>query len=109
MKVDAEQSGRIPELRSARGRRLPRWTGTFLAMLCLAAAAAAAEPDATLSPLARLAGDCWQGEFGEGDSWDRHCFAWAYGGKFLRDTHAVTGRRGPYGGETWYRFDAGRQ
>jgi len=62
--------------------------------------------DSPLAPLARLEGHCWQGEFAEGGSWDRHCFAWAYDGQFLRDTHVVTGKRGPYGGETLYRFDA---
>ena len=60
----------------------------------LGAGAFAAEPP--LAPLARLEGHCWQGEFAEGGSWDRHCFAWAYDGQFLRDTHVVTGKRGPY-------------
>jgi hypothetical protein len=62
--------------------------------------------DAPLAALAVLAGHCWKGEFAEGGSWDRHCFEWAQDGHFLRDTHVVTGRRGPYGGETLYRFDA---
>ena len=65
--------------------------------------------DAPLAPLARLEGHCWKGEFAEGGSWDEHCFAWAYDGQFLRDTHVVTGKRGPYGGETLYRFDGAKQ
>ena len=75
-----------------------------------ALASAATAADAPLAPLSRLAGHCWKGEFAEGGSWDRHCFEWAYDGKFLQDKHVVTGKRAPYGGETWYRVDgqAGR-
>ena len=62
--------------------------------------------ESPLAPLAFLAGSCWKGEFAEGGSFDRHCFEWAYDGKFLRDTHVVTGKRGPYSGESIYRFDA---
>jgi hypothetical protein len=62
-----------------------------------------------LAPLNRLAGHCWKGEFAEGGSWDRHCFEWAYAGKFLHDRHVVTGKRAPYSGETWYRFDSKTQ
>ena len=80
---------------------------SLLPLLLVGAGAGAA--DAPLAPLARLAGHCWKGEFAEGGSWDEHCFAWAYDGRFLRDTHVVTGKRGPYGGETLYRFDAVRQ
>jgi len=65
--------------------------------------------DAPLAPLTRLAGHCWKGEFAEGGSWDRHCFEWAYDGKFLHDKHVVTGKRAPYGGETFYRYDAKAQ
>jgi hypothetical protein len=78
-----------------------------LALLpALAFCAAAFAADSPLAPLARLEGHCWKREFAEGGSWDEHCFAWAYDGKFLRDTHIVTGKRGPYGGETLYRYDA---
>jgi hypothetical protein len=65
--------------------------------------------DAPLAPLSRLAGHCWKGEFAEGGTWDRHCFEWAYDGKFLHDKHALSGKRAPYGGETWYRYDAKAQ
>jgi hypothetical protein len=67
---------------------------------------AAHAADSPLAPLSRLAGHCWKGEFAEGGSWDRHCFEWAYDGKFLHDEHVVTGKRAPYGGETFYRYDA---
>ena len=75
----------------------------LLGLVSLASAAPAA--DSPLAPLSRLAGHCWKGEFAEGGSWDRHCFEWAYDGKFLHDVHVVTGKRAPYGGETWYRHD----
>ncbi|HEY7642633.1 MAG TPA: hypothetical protein VH814_23060 [Steroidobacteraceae bacterium] len=71
----------------------------------LAFASATPAADAPLAPLSRLAGHCWKGEFAEGGSWDRHCFEWAYDGKFLHDKHVVTGKRAPYGGETFYRYD----
>lgn len=61
-----------------------------------------------LAPLAFLAGNCWQGEFADGGSWDKHCFEWAYDGRFLRDRHVVTGKRAPYSGESMYRFDGQR-
>jgi hypothetical protein len=75
----------------------------LLGSILLAGAAPAA--DSPLAPLSRLAGHCWKGEFAEGGSWDRHCFEWAYDGKFLHDEHVVTGKRAPYGGETFYRYD----
>ena len=75
----------------------------LLGSCALASAAPAA--DSPLAPLSRLAGHCWKGEFAEGGSWDRHCFEWAYDGKFLHDKHVVTGKRAPYGGETWYRYE----
>jgi hypothetical protein len=75
----------------------------LLGSTLLGSAAPAAE--APLAPLSRLAGHCWKGEFADGGSWDRHCFAWAYDGKFLHDEHVVTGKRAPYGGETFYRYD----
>jgi hypothetical protein len=62
-----------------------------------------AQAETPLAPLAFLAGSCWTGEFAEGGSFDRHCFEGAYDGKFLRDVHVVTGKRGPYGGESLYR------
>jgi hypothetical protein len=83
------------------------FASSLLALFLAAGASLAA--DSHLAPLARLEGHCWQGEFAEGGSWDKHCFAWAYDGQFLRDTHVVTGKRGPYGGETLYRFDAAKQ
>lgn len=85
---------------------------TKFGVACIAAAILSVGPttmtSASEQPLAsldRLAGHCWKGEFAEGGSWDRHCFEWAYDGKFLHDKHVVTGKRAPYGGETWYRFD----
>jgi hypothetical protein len=75
----------------------------------IALVSTAAATDAPLAPMARLAGHCWKGEFAEGGSWDRHCFEWAYDGKFLHDKHVVTGKRAPYGGETFYRYDAQAQ
>ena len=82
---------------------------SFVLLSAFTLCAAAFAADSPLAPLARLEGHCWKGEFAEGGSWDEHCFAWAYDGKFLRDTHVVTGKRGPYGGETLYRFDAAAQ
>jgi hypothetical protein len=79
----------------------------LLGSLALTPAAPAA--DAPLAPLSRLAGHCWKGEFADGGSWDRHCFEWAYQGKFLHDKHALSGKRAPYGGETFYRYDAKAQ
>jgi len=84
---------------------MPR-VATVLPLSLFAFAAVTLGAESPLAPLARLEGHCWQGEFAEGGSWDKHCFAWAYEGQVLRDTHVVTGKRGPYGGETLYRFDA---
>jgi hypothetical protein len=81
-------------------------TQLALSLAVIFGGAASHAAESPLAPLARLEGHCWQGEFAEGGSWDKHCFAWAYDGRFLRDIHVVTGKRGPYGGETLYRFDA---
>jgi len=83
--------------------------GVAVLLGCTLVASAVPAADAPLAPLSRLAGHCWKGEFAEGGSWDRHCFEWAYDGKFLHDKHALTGKRAPYGGETFYRYDAKAQ
>ena len=80
----------------------PMIVAAVLAASCASTAFAGESP---LVPLAFLAGNCWKGEFAEGGSFDRHCFEWAYDGKFLRDRHVVSGKRGPYSGESMYRFD----
>ncbi len=55
-----------------------------------------------LEPMAFLVGHCWQGEFRNGAR-DTHCFEPAQGGRFIRDTHEVTGG---YAGETMYSWNA---
>lgn len=55
-----------------------------------------------LEPMAFLVGHCWQGEFQNGRL-DTHCFEPAQGGRFIRDTHEVTGG---YAGETLYSWNA---
>ena len=84
-------------------------TLVILLLGSIAFTSTAAAADAPLAALSRLAGHCWKGEFADGGSWDRHCFEWAYDGKFLHDKHVVTGKRAPYGGETFYRYDAKAQ
>lgn len=76
-------------------------------MIALLALAAAAQPMATpqLEPLAFLAGHCWEGRFADGKV-DTHCFEPVYGGRYLRDRHAVTGGGSTYAGETLYAWDA---
>jgi hypothetical protein len=59
-----------------------------------------------LQPLAFLAGTCWKGTFAGRAVTDEHCFAWLYGGRFLRDHHVVRGDSLPYEGETTYAWDA---
>lgn len=83
--------------------------GLSVVLLGCGMLASAAPADAPLAALSRLAGHCWKGEFADSGSWDRHCFEWAYDGKFLHDEHVVTGKRAPYGGQTWYRYDANGQ
>jgi hypothetical protein len=78
-----------------------------LALPCLAATAAAAEPPELLKPLAFLAGHCWKGTFPDGKATDEHCFAWMYGGRVLRDTHTVRKPGQPDGlGESTYYVDS---
>jgi hypothetical protein len=74
--------------------------------LVLPARAQAPGTDSALAPLAFLAGHCWKGPFPDGKRHDEHCFEWFYDGKFLRDTHVVTGDERPYGGETIFYWDA---
>jgi hypothetical protein len=62
-----------------------------------------------LQPLAFLAGSCWKGTFAGRPVTDEHCFAWVYGGRFLRDHHVVRGDSLPYEGETTYAWDASQK
>lgn len=82
-------------------------TATAAIFTALTAHAAGESPRAELQPLAFLAGHCWQGTFPNSKVTDRHCFTWVYGGKFLRDQHAVhrgDGRPDDLG-ETVYFWD----
>jgi hypothetical protein len=79
--------------------------------LCLAAGAALADAPSPYQPLAFLAGHCWKGELpqqGQSKQIDEHCFAWMYGGRFLRDQHVVRDPSGKttYQGETTYYWNA---
>jgi hypothetical protein len=69
-------------------------------------AAQTSAPFDKLQPLAFLAGSCWKGTFTGRTVTDEHCFTWKYGGRFLRDRHAVVGDSLPYEGETTYAWDA---
>jgi hypothetical protein len=71
------------------------------------AAAAGAQPVADYAPLAFLAGHCWKGTFPDGKQTDEHCFAWVYGGKFLRDVHTVRGAsHADFQGESIYFWNS---
>ncbi len=79
----------------------------LLAVALLTAFAARAEPGANYAPLSFLAGYCWMGTFPDGKQTDEHCFAWVYGGKFLRDQHTVRGNDRPdYLGESIYFWNS---
>ncbi len=77
-----------------------------VALSALAGVARAADTDPVdaLQPLAFLAGHCWTGTFPGGKGSDEHCFAWAVGGRVLRDTHTVRapGRPDATGESTYY-------
>jgi hypothetical protein len=76
-----------------------------MAVACSSTAQTSAAFD-KLQPLAFLAGSCWKGTFAGRAVTDEHCFAWMYGGRFLRDHHVVRGDSVPYQGETTYAWDA---
>lgn len=82
-----------------------------LALPCLVATAAAAEPPELLRPMAFLAGHCWKGTFADGQGTDEHCFAWMFGGRVLRDTHTVRkgGQPDAVGESTYYVDPAGNR
>jgi hypothetical protein len=64
-------------------------------------------PIDALKPMAFLADSCWKGTFPDGKKTDEHCFAWVYGGKYIRDNHTVRAEGKPdYLGESIYYFDA---
>jgi uncharacterized protein YndB with AHSA1/START domain len=58
-----------------------------------------------LEPLRFLLGRCWRGEFRNG-AVDTHCFESVYGGRHVRDRHAVTGPEGFYRGESLYSWNS---
>ena len=70
------------------------------------AGVASAEP-ASLAAFDRLVGHCWQAHIEEKTT-DTHCFSAVYGGKHVRDRHAVVvSDRVVYRGESVYSLDAG--
>lgn len=78
-------------------------------MIALALLAAAPAPalQPQLQPFAFLVGHCWQGQVSPGRT-DRHCFALLTDGT-IRDRHVVVeGGKRVMGGESMYRWDAGR-
>lgn len=78
---------------------------TILALgLALAAQAQAPPPSAQLEPLAFFVGSCWRATVQEGRATDTHCFTPVFGGRFVRDRHALAPLS--YSGETLYRWDA---
>jgi hypothetical protein len=75
--------------------------------LLLIPGAVVAAPDPAYLPLEFLAGHCWKGAFPGGKQTDEHCFAWVYGGKFLRDRHVVHAEGRPDAlGESIYFYDS---
>lgn len=80
----------------------------LLSLLLGCPVVARAAPVADYAPLAFLAGHCWKGTFPDGKQTDEHCFAWVYGGKFLRDVHTVQGAGHPdFHGESIYFWNSG--
>jgi hypothetical protein len=76
----------------------------ILTLLIAAAAPVLAPP---LAPMAPLVGHCWAADLPGGQR-DMHCFEPLYGGRFVRDRHAVTGGGVRYEGETVYGVEAGK-
>jgi len=77
----------------------------MIAALLLLASAPALQPQ--LQPLGFLVGHCWQGHVAPGRV-DRHCFVVLTDGS-IRDRHIVVeGGKRVMGGESVYRWDAGR-
>lgn len=75
------------------------------------AAAAPAKPSAdapenAADVMAFFVGSCWAGAFSDGGSTDTHCLRSVFDGAFVRDNHVVAGARGPYAGETMFRWRA---
>jgi hypothetical protein len=71
-------------------------------------AATRSQSPARLGDLEFPAGHCWRGTFPDSSATDTHCYSWRVGKAFLRDSHAVIGRRPPYYGETLYGWDRAR-
>jgi hypothetical protein len=65
------------------------------------------EPVPVLARFAPLVGGTWTAEL-NAEATDEQTYVWLYGGKFLRNAHRVTNRKGEvvYEGETIYAFDA---
>ena len=84
-----------------------RIMAAIAAALLLAPMPAAAEERPDLATLfAPLIGQCWTGAFPGGAARDTHCFRLVEGGRYVEDRHVVTGSAKPYGGVTYYRYDA---
>lgn len=67
---------------------------------------AAAQEGDLATAFAPLVGQCWTAEFPGGAARDTHCFRLVEGGRFVEDRHVVSGGPQPYGGISYYRWDA---
>lgn len=79
----------------------------LLAILGLSSRAVAQSPETSFVPMEFLVGSCWQGTMPDGKATDRHCFAWVYDHRFIRDQHVVRTPDGKkaYEGETMYGYN----
>lgn len=76
-----------------------------LSCLLVLSSLASSQDRERFQPFASLAGSCWEGAFPDGTK-DLHCWEWALDGAYLRDRHELQDAAKPYGGETFYGWDA---
>lgn len=69
----------------------------------VAAGAQQGDLNAAFTP---LIGQCWTAEFPGGTARDTHCFRLVEGDRYIEDRHIVSGGPQPYGGISYYRWDA---
>lgn len=78
-----------------------------LAAACLFAPVPALAQEGDLAAaFAPLIGRCWTAEFPGGTARDTHCFRAVEGDNYIEDRHVVSGGAEPYGGVSYYRWDA---
>lgn len=77
----------------------------FTLFIAMATTAEAKQTPHVTEALKFFLNSCWEGKFVGSEDTDVHCFREMVDGRFVRDNHLVSSKKGKYGGETVFWWD----